>query len=717
MLSERQDQTAVQLVRDLHSLAPGRKALLNLTGAAGSGKTSVLRRVADQMHREKVWLPLLVTAPNKEGDSGPIALLETADQLRAGGLLNGEVAILSDPTRPWAEKMAAITNAVDRNSSDVVILCDEPALWYRLEESLLAGTPHFSARAFADWIESRALCRRIITGWIPGDSRPAARVRAPRLDDGREMLLHPGDWGTLADCVSQLRGSLPEPLPDRTAWQMKLCVALATVLPPGEVASVSMSEASAKVILEQVFDLVETRVEYRDLCTTLAKLALARTHLEKAVLNEFMADLPEPERALIETCLLDWTSDRAGLHPLVRDEVLKRDSLAGREEKKKPWRLPRSRRMAVHDQLAIEYEIESDTDLRDPLERLHHEMLGESFHHLDSDARLKFVEELLKSHGRLKFVEQLDEIGRTLSYKNFDHRSAVNVFRLAVQLVPEHAYAHHYLAYNLDWLAEETEDLEFHYREAIRLQPTHPWYWSRWISYLATRGRFREAKTTWREALDELSISEDGSPDWMFLSLHRWVARWLLHWAELDFAEKVLRAIPRDLTEEDSSVQALWSLLRALRKAERGDSVFPLSVPPSEWRSPTPHTDLPTRFHDAPLHSWVPARVEAIDQEDGVAFLLAAKLPASQKDEFSYFETDLRLDQVEAAACNFEWDNLREGSFIELAYYGEDKEPKRIAMHRETTWHDPNLLPLYPRPERWYERAVQESWKKEAEAD
>ena len=31
-----------------------------------------------------------------------------------------------------------------------------------------------------------------------------------------------------------------------------------------------------------------------------------------------------------------------------------------------------------------------------------------------------------------------------------------NVFRLAVQLDPEHAYAHHYLAYNLDWLAEET---------------------------------------------------------------------------------------------------------------------------------------------------------------------------------------------------------------------------------------------------------------------
>jgi len=342
-------------------------------------------------------------------------------------------------------------------------------------------------------------------------------------------------------------------------------------------------------------------------------------------------------------------------------------------------------------------------------------MLGERFHHLDPAACLNFVEELLKSPGRLKFVEQLDEIGRSLSYRNHDHRSAVNVFRLAVQLEPEHAYAHHYLAYNLDWLAEETEDLEFHYREAIRLQPTHPWYWSRWISYLATRGRYREAKITWREALDELSISEDGSPDWIFLSLHIWVARWLLHWAELDFAEKVLLAIPRYLTEEDSRVQALWSLLRALRKAERGNSVFPLSVPPSEWRSPTQHTELPNWSDGARLHSWVPARVEAIDREDGVAFLLAAKLPPTRDAEFQYFERELRRDQVEAAASGFSWDDLREGSFIELGEYGEER--MRIALHRDTTWRDPDLLPLYPPPDRWYQRALKEAWAKNAEAE
>ena len=178
-LSERQDQTAIELVRKLHGLNPARESFLNLTGAVGSGKTSVLRRVVDELHREKTWIPVFVTAPNREYDSGPVALLEAASQLKASQLLNGEVEILSDPRRGRADKMAAITEVVDRHREEVVILCDEPTFWYEGDESLLEDTPQYSARSFAEWVASGARCRRIITGRIPGDARPAARVRAP----------------------------------------------------------------------------------------------------------------------------------------------------------------------------------------------------------------------------------------------------------------------------------------------------------------------------------------------------------------------------------------------------------------------------------------------------------------------------------------------------------------------------------------------------------
>ena len=82
-------------------------------------------------------------------------------------------------------------------------------------------------------------------------------MRRPGLTTAARCSRHQADWGTLWENASWLRESLPEPVPYRSAWEMKLCVALAALLPADEVASVSMSEASAIVILEQLFDLVE----------------------------------------------------------------------------------------------------------------------------------------------------------------------------------------------------------------------------------------------------------------------------------------------------------------------------------------------------------------------------------------------------------------------------------------------------------------------------
>ena len=64
----------------------------------------------------------------------------------------------------------------------------------------------------------------------------------------------------------------------------------------------------------------------------------------------------------------------------------------------------------------------------------------------------------------------------------------------------------------------------------------------------------------------ELSISGDETPSWIFRALHQWVARWLLHWAELDFAENGPPRNPKGPYREGiASIKALWSLLEALR--------------------------------------------------------------------------------------------------------------------------------------------------------
>src|ERR1700677_4628001 len=95
-LDARQTDTAQEIVETLKVLRPGRNALWQLSGAVGSGKTTVLRRVAELLPYENLT-PIFVSAPSGEIDSAALALLETAEQLKSKGLLNGEMSIISDP--------------------------------------------------------------------------------------------------------------------------------------------------------------------------------------------------------------------------------------------------------------------------------------------------------------------------------------------------------------------------------------------------------------------------------------------------------------------------------------------------------------------------------------------------------------------------------------------------------------------------------------------
>ena len=122
------------------------------------------------------------------------------------------------------------------------------------------------------------------------------------------------------------------------------------------------------------------------------------------------------------------------------------------------------------------------------------------------------------------------------------------------------------------------------------------------------------------------SVSEDTSEDWIFLSLHRWVARWLLHWSELDFAEDVLRAIPRKLAENDASIQTLWDLLDGVSSGKAWSFRLPVVCPcqglvvsESAHRAPA---EVGGASSSENLRT---ARFEGMDQENEVAFLVAAK--------------------------------------------------------------------------------------------
>ena len=184
---------------------------------------------------------------------------------------------------------------------------------------------------------------------------------------------------------------------------------------------------------------------------------------------------------------------------------------------------------------------------------------------------------------------------------------------------------------------------------------------------------------------------------------------------QIAFAEEVLRSIRPEVAESDTSIQTLWNLLAALREAERGAAVFPLTVPASKWWSPNPHT-LPLNWQGQPLRSWQPARVEAVDASCGIVHLLAAKRPDTTKSPVEYVEVECTRNQIDAAAHEFQWSQLCEDSYVELAYYGQG-DVLRIGLHQATEWHDRLLLPLVPLPDRWYRRAVEAAWQSAGEAE
>jgi hypothetical protein len=691
-INDKQRDFAGKLVEQVFHVPAGRDALWNLTGSVGSGKTSVLHLIQEAFWKKEM-IPLMVTAPAREADAGPIALLEVVDQLPPH-LLNGEHSAINNPKLRWTDKMAAITAVIERNHNSVVLLCDEPTLWHLTPQASLEDTPEHCARSFADWITRGSTCRRIISGWVDEDVPVRGRPQVPRLDDGRSFLVESSNWSSAGSVASSLKNELNQELPERSPWEMKLYVALARFKEPRKVAEQAVNGTAVLALLEELLDLIE-REEHKALREGLAHLAIPRTYVRQEVFDDLMGELTALDRDLIRSCLCVQESHKIALHPLLRREVVNRARDPQRGEKNKLWRLHFAERRGAHQRLQQEYLPNQAPAFRDQLEWFHHELLGGTGLPKPSDQRLRFV-------------EQLHELGRTLSYVFHEHQRAADLFRLALEFDPDHPYSHHYLAFNLDWLAKDANEVEAHYQKAIELQRTHPWWWSRWVSYLATRGRFRQARLAWRAALDAMSVSEEGSPEWVYLSLHRWVARWLLHWAELDFAEDVLRSIPSTLAE-NASIQALWNLLGALRIAEQGPAVFPLTVPFREWWSANGHTGLPLTWLNQPMHLWKPARVESVDQHSGRLLLVVADRPTDQKAPLQYRDMVLSRNQVDQAAHGFTWADLEEGRFLELAYYGPE-HTLRIGLHRVTEYRDPQLIPLVLPPDRWYRQAVDAAW-------
>lgn len=697
LLSPEQRQVASETLDTILGQQPGSEAVIQIAGAVGSGKTSLLQYV-NKLAKETDIKPVFIRAQVEPVDTAATVLSELIDHLLDAEAIEPS-ELYRDPFVSWDQKFDLVQSAFEDQRDRLLLICDEPSRWFHLG-SELSDLPDREARKLFHWVFQRVSCRRIIAGWIPEDFETPKHNFVPALEDGRELLSDTTVWSEAADIAMAVAKSSKKSMYYRSAMEIRLLAArywlLQSLDEPKRIGMTFSVPDLVKVFLDKLEYACLECNQHQQFAMALTRLSILRTPANEAVFGELTTGLSGLEKEIIRNCLCEQWDDGVCLHPLVRYQVVRRERDSQRPQAQTVWRINRGQRQEAHGSVYNATKLVIDDDqLRPKIEELHHGLLSTQLTVTDSPQSIFF------SH-------QLDEVGRTLSYVHRLHRQAAEVFRVSLKFNPDNGYAHHYLAFNLDWIAAEKEQVEFHYQRAIELEPNHPWRWSRWISYLVTIGQNEWSHKEWKRAEQSFSLNQETTPDWIYFSLHRWVARWMLHWSRLEFAEGILDAVPERLFA-DASFLRLRDFLVALQEAKAGRVVFPLFVPSSQWWSATGHAGLPNQIGDSPLRLWLPARIEYVEGGDSM-YLSVGQRGRSKSERLWIEHREISRKEFSQANSSFAWDELAEGRFLELGFYGASSGIGAIAIHSNERFHDPDLIPLVPPANRWFNAALDETW-------
>jgi tetratricopeptide (TPR) repeat protein len=680
------DSLVEHLAPEIASTDHSSDAVWHIWGSATGGKSTALKNIAEQLGEHHDLCPILVAPPARVLDAGPLAVTEASVGLKASSMLNGELDLIQTPDAPWSEKVGAVLGWIRKHEDHVVLLCDEPGEW----SSKQSDDAHFRDHAEEVALSMIAMlsCRRVVAGTLPPGVRVTAqRSRRLTVESQASRWLRDADsWGSLAAEAEELAETIGGELDSRSPLEVRLLVALASLWKVDDLCRWWTSNPGRRDISRTLAGILQKNDEPdgRFLRKAWTRLALARRPVTDALLDRDVDEAPtERARAIMRSCLLYPDNGAFTLHWSLRLDA---------QEHREWWGADNAavHAAAVHADHARYYKerFEKRQQAGDP-NALLDEM--EAFHHASLSGDSELLDEL-----HPYFADQLDALGRTLSRDFKRYREAAKVFQRACTWEPEDDYAHHYLAFNLDILAEGALDVENHYRRAIELRDSHLWWHSRWVNYLITRGRMSAARRAWTDALDVLGLPDPDAEQWMYENLHLWVARLLVHRGRLDFAKDVLEGIPKEALRNHPGLTAILRRLEALVEARRAYTVFPLSVPHDRcWRGP--HL-CPQRRDSGELARWMPGRIDAVD--NGTVQLHVAQPPAEHESEPVYGSVKLEASDFDRWTRDERVSGLAAGRFVELAWYGADEEPI-IRVHKEAEWHDPDLPPLFPDPARY----------------
>lgn len=614
-----------------------------LHGPPTAGKTLALHSLAARLVEQGMRVFRLSPASD-QADTCAQIVAEMGDQDDA---FRGIAERVSGTPAERARQIHEALGSLARQGARVALLFDEP----RLDDTPPGDPDPLMARALAG---ERAMARELTAkdGVVrivslptlpPGAQGFEFTTRAPQ-----NWLQRQDVWGPLSRSARLLAEAMPS-AGLRSALHLRLAVALVELKDPVE----GIGE-----ILRRDSEFVTTELARRAwvqasdaLHRAWARVALVRRPLDTAQLDELAGELEPRDRELLRRGLLYQIGTQWFMHESVR--------AAGGEF---------ALAAAEHDEVAKRYSARSADSLVASVEAFHHWLASG---HPERARDLRLID-----------LDQYNQLGRVLSLQG-KYTDAAAVFESVLRKRADDDYASHYLAFNLDRLAADPGRVEEHYRAATKLAPSNVWWHARYVNFLITRGRDRDAQLAWIEALNATGSQAALQNSWYYENLHRWVAELLLARAETEWAGAILAQVPEHVFGMSSDLRRLRDRQRALIEVDSNGAVFPLWVDHSTWWK-SPHLLPPRARKGAKEHEltgWWAARVESLDRS--VVYLLYGQLEADGQP--TYGRTSIRKRTLEGWLGDSAGEEIEPGRFLEIGFYGPNGKIVRARAHARTS--------------------------------
>ena len=622
-----------------------------VVGAPASGKTSLIERLVRDTGQRFV----MVAAPTHDVDAGAVALTQVA--VAVDPQFGGLVERLRQPGT-WVSKKAHVLDHLRPIASEIVMVLDDP--WSGSTTSPTAMPFGKRVTELTEDLFSIPGLRIVLTA--PNWKFPLETITLPARSEAKEVL-EVDRWGALAAVAYRLRSCDTAALDALSPLDLRLRVALVHAgMKPQE----ALRRRSLGTAIDNLFDLLGA--SGRALRSLLARLSVLRLPLQPDDLRQFGADsLDTTSEQLLNRALLYGDEHGLRLHEAIAFEV-------GRT-------LTPPQRREAHG-LAVQLHrkrFEFARSLGHVATSVRHEL--ETMHH-----RTAVGDASLLLEDSLWFSDQYVGLGRALSQVE-RYSEAVTAYERALAHDEDSAYAHHYLAWNLDICALEPARVERHYLRAVESTPDHAWYQSRYVRFLVTRGRTSEARDAWDSALASLYEVHARDDRRVYAEVHQDIVRLLLHRGLLEFAQSVLDDIPTEIADKAAWARAERRLLAALLEARDNMLVFPPRIPLERRVRPLLFDPLEL----VPGAIWYAGRV---DNHDGKACHIRVRRGLDGPLGWLHLSED-ELERVLEPPKTAP----PAGVFVEVI---ESADGQRILRrHAAEPYFDDALPPLFPHPDRY----------------